>query len=291
MNRLLAVLTLLLAHPAAAEPEARYELQVVAVHRPLDLEGRFTTGPREVYLQPIGEPTGPLDALVGETLVVVRTAPVPAVVPITAAPAAPAEPEPAPPITPPPEPLDAPPPPTAAPRDPDAAPRVPTADAPGATSPEARVAAPAAPAPVAPAPLAVTPLVVVPQAPAPAEPPPPAPAPVPTHPIEVPVARLEVTAIRGPIVVARVLADGVAPSADPTTAAVLDPPAAGVDLPAVLAGDIARYVHRPPVPPPPPLTAEEKARLDAERGELERDDHRRRNQPGPYERPVMKWKL
>ncbi|MCB9553989.1 MAG: hypothetical protein H6705_19305 [Myxococcales bacterium] len=56
MNRLLAVLTLLLAHPAAAEPEARYELQVVAVHRPLDLEGRFTTGPREVYLQPIGEP-------------------------------------------------------------------------------------------------------------------------------------------------------------------------------------------------------------------------------------------
>lgn len=290
MNRLLALLTLLLAHPAAAAPDAetRYELQVVAVHRPLDLEGRFTTGPREVYLQPLGDPQGPLDALIGQTLVVVRQAPVPAVVPIIAAPAAPAAPDPAPPITPPPEPLDHPPPPTAAPRDPDAPPRVPTPNPrdpdPAPITPEARVAAPTAPAPVAPAPLAVTPLIVVPAAPAPVEAPPPAPAPIPTRPIEVPVGRLEVTAIRGPIVIARVLVDGVAPAADPPTAA-------GVDLPAVMAGDLARYVYRPPILPPPPLTAEEKARLDAERGELERDDHRRRNQPGPYERPVMKWKL
>lgn len=202
-------LTLAFAAPAAAAPPAaepagtRYELLVVGVYRPLDLEGRFVEQPREVYLQSVGVPEGPLTDLIGRALTVVRQAPVPAAVPLI---------------------------------DRAAAPRAPDGGAPDAGVPEP-----------------------------------------PTMPT--PIGRLEVTAVRGEIVIARIV-DPEAP-ADPR-----------VDVPAVMAGDLARYVEPPPPPPPPPpLTADEKAALEAEQRRLERDDARRRSRPGPYERPVMKWKL
>lgn len=76
----------LLALPALAQdddapvPEVRtYELKVVGVYRPLALKGRTIKEAREVYLQPL-KATGPIDALVGETLQVHRKVPVPALV-------------------------------------------------------------------------------------------------------------------------------------------------------------------------------------------------------------------
>lgn len=337
MTRLrIALLMTLLATPALADPAAprgaRYELQVVAVHRPLDLDGRFTTAPREVFLQPLGEPTGPLDALVGHTLTVVRRAPVPAVVPIapekptalaskssdmpsnmtsdmpSKTPMASDMPSQAPTGDGDPDPMAAPP--TGARPVDDVTPSVepgatPMAGdragperegpeppaTPGPPSPADANAAPAglprppvvAPVPTAAPAVAATRLDRVERAATP---------PVPTRAIETPIGQVRVTAIRGDIVVARVVTDGVSDSGQPPMAkAVAEPPPSSVDLPAVMAGDLARYVHRPPIPPPPPLTAEEKARLEAEQRELERDDHRRKNRPGEYERPVMKWKL
>lgn len=231
---LTAALTAALALPAVAaespspamaeagrptEAGTHYDLLVVGVYRPLDLEGRFIVEPREVYLQSIGVPDGPLSTLIGRTLEVVRQVPVPASVPML---------------------------------DPETeAPTMPDPERPGA---------------------------------------------VPTRTVPTPVGRLEVIAIRGEVVVARVLADGVGPTEAPAEAMTggMAPEAAPsrVDVPAVMAGDVARYVEPPPpIPPPPPLTAEEKARLEAEQRRLEQDDARRKARPKPYERPVMRWRL
>lgn len=234
---LTAALTAALALPAlAAEPPmmakteapaeaagTRYDLLVVGVYRPLDLEGRFIVEPREVYLQSIGVPDGPLSTLIGRTLEVVRQVPVPASVPMLdpEAPAAASQP----------------------------------ASAPTRAEPET-------------------------------------PGAVPTRTVPTPVGRLEVTAIRGEVVVARVLEDGVGPTETMVGGMAPEAVPSRVDVPAVMAGDVARYVEPPPpIPPPPPLTAEEKARLEAEQRRLEQDDARRKARPKPYERPVMRWRL
>ncbi len=62
-----------------AEPELRkYELKVVGIYRSVELKGRTVATPREVYLQPLSA-SGPLEALVGQTLDVFRPGvPVPA---------------------------------------------------------------------------------------------------------------------------------------------------------------------------------------------------------------------
>ncbi len=227
--------------PAASEADGtRYDLLVVGVYRPLDLEGRTVVEPREVYLQSIGVPEGPLSILIGRTLEVIREVPVPAAVP-------------------PPSPASQP--------------------ATAAPDPSTRPPQPAPEAPVSPVP-----------APAVTRP---GPEPLPTHTAPTPVGRLEVTAVRGEVVVARVIEDGVdGPARLPVEAAIMGPASSRIDLPAVMAGDVARYVEPPPpAPPPPPLSADEQARLDAEKRRLEKDDARRKARPKPYERPVMRWKL
>lgn len=207
---------------AAEQPGTRYELLVVGVYRPLDLEGRTVVEPREVYLQSVDVPQGPLTALIGRDLEVIRQAPVPAAVPLAA------------------EAPDAGPSPTPTP----------------AESPEV-----------------VQPTV----------------EPLPTTTVPTPVARLQVTAVRGDVVVARVMYDGVDSTLHPEAE---KPDETRVDLPAVLAGDLARYVEPPPpIPAPPPLTDAERARLEAEQRALEKDDARRKVRPKPYQRPVMRWKL
>lgn len=215
----------------AADEGTGYELLVVGVYRPLDLEGRTVVEPREVYLQSVGVPAGPLSALIGRDLDVIRRAPLPAAVPLPAH--APTEPETAAPA----EAAD-PPPPEAPPTDD------------GITRPT--------------------------------------PAPIEAPRVATPVGRLQVTAVRGDVVVARVVHDGV----DSTMHAEAEKPDGRPDLPAIMAGDLARYVEPPPPPAkPPPLSADEKARLEAEKQRLEQDDARRRVRPKPYERPVMRWKL
>lgn len=299
------------------EPTAdatRYVLQVVGIYRPLELEGRFVEIPREVYLQAIATPSGPLEALIGQTLDVTRRMPVPAMMPMAPAPD---------PVL---EPMAAPPAeeiaegdgdtraeaprrrrrrrrrqqivrPTAAP----AAEASPTADG-SATPPAASDAAEAAPGSnAATGPSELTPGMapaaerVEPEAVSIVRPEQPA---MPTRFIEAPVGRLEVIAIRGEVAVARVVDDGVDPPpmspllTPPTGPSLAPPPNGGVDVPAIMSGDIARLVIEPPPPePPPPLSDDENARLQAERDALERDDRRRRVRPKKYERPVMRWEL
>ncbi len=65
----------------------KYELRVVGVYRPIALKGRTIDTPREVYLQPLSA-SGPIDALIGETLDVHRRVPVPASVDFTPKPMA-----------------------------------------------------------------------------------------------------------------------------------------------------------------------------------------------------------
>lgn len=110
--------------------------------------------------------------------------------------------------------------------------------------------------------------------------------------MEVVVGRLQVVDIRGQVVVARVADDGVG---KPTLQA---PSVVPAELPAIMAGDVARFVLEPPPPPippppvpPPALSKEEQARLDAERAKAEAENQRRKHKRGKYERKVMKWKL
>ncbi len=229
------------ADTAAEDAGTRYELLVVGVYRPLDLEGRTVVEPREVYLQAVGVPQGPLSTLIGRNLEVIRRAPVPAAVPLV---------QPAPPEA------------AAAP------------DAPAAAPSGSATAA--APSP-SPAPPASTPEVARPTI-----------EPMPMPRVPTPIGRLQVTAVRGDVVVARVVHDGVETEMHPEA----EKPDGRVDLPAIMAGDTARYVEPPPpIPAPPPLTDEEKARLEAEQRRLEKDDARRKARPRPFERPVMRWKL
>lgn len=69
------------AAEAGAPAAQRFELTVVGVYRPVDLEGRTIATPREVYLQARGEGASLAD-LVGRTLTVHRRVPVPASVPM-----------------------------------------------------------------------------------------------------------------------------------------------------------------------------------------------------------------
>jgi len=107
--------------------------------------------------------------------------------------------------------------------------------------------------------------------------------------VEAEVGQVEIFEIRDGIAVARVVSDAL------TRGKAVVP---GADLPVVSSGDIARFVIPPPPPPPapppappPPLTADERARLNAENERARAEDFRRKNPRGKYERKVMRWKL
>jgi hypothetical protein len=304
------------------------ELIVVSVYRPVEMEGRTVTVPREVYLQATGDQGARLKEFVGKSLEVYRKVPVPTVVPPGATPAAAptpvrasvtptgpvAVPAPASAAAAPSAPVSAATPASAAP----SAPAPPStalsavarlralkkaqeqAKANAAAAPSALATAAVAPASAAPAsspPGGAAP----PEAPASASPVGAGPAdeivrprlqPVPSISMEVVVGRLQVVDIRGQVVVARVADDGVG---KPTLQA---PSVVPAELPAIMAGDVARFVLEPPPPPippppvpPPALSKEEQARLDAERAKAEAENQRRKHKRGKYERKVMKWKL
>lgn len=288
------------------------EFVVVGVYRPVEMVGRVVTVPREIYLQATRGSEGSLNDMVGQTLDVRRRVPVPAAVETAVAstqrttvvkPAPKAVPS---------TPVSAPAPASSPPRE------APVAAAP-ASGPSGAVArlkalkkaqeqaraaasAPASsavPAPSTPAPAAEPP----------ASPPSPAsdaadglgapsreivrprPTPLPSPSMDVLVGRVQVVEIRGDVVVARVALDGLAASPNPAGFV----PA---EVPAVMAGDLARFVKDPPppeAPPPPPppqaLSKAEKARLLAERKKAQSENWRRKNPRGKYERKSMKWKL
>ena len=184
---------LTLASPVAAAPMAEpieMTLQVVGVHRPVDLQGRTVQTPREVYLRSPPEQTMTLDALIGKVLTVHRTAPAPGALP----------------------------------------------------KPDAGIVA-----------------------------------------LEIQIGRIEVIAVRDAVAIARVIEDGIHTDA---------PAVPGVELPAVMVGDVARFTPPPPPPPAPPaLSAAEVDRLEADRKRLEQADAVRRAKPQPYRRKVMRWEL
>lgn len=308
------------------------ELIVVSVYRPVEMEGRTVTVPREVYLQATGDQGARLKEFVGKSLEVYRKVPVPTVVPPGATPAAAPTPvrasvTPTGPVA-----LPAPASAAVAPSAPVSA-ATPASAAPSAPAPPSTAlsavarlralkkaqeqaksnaaAAPSAPAtaggaaaaePASAAPASIPAAgAALPEARVAASPPGSGPAdeivrprhqPVPSISMEVVVGRLQVVDIRGQVVVARVADDGVG---KPTLQA---PSVVPAELPAIMAGDVARFVLEPPPPPippppvpPPALSKEEQARLDAERAKAEAENQRRKHKRGKYERKVMKWKL
>jgi hypothetical protein len=311
------------------ERERRLEVRqlvVVGVYRPVEMVGRVVSVPREVYLQPATGQGGQLRELLGQRLEVFRSVPVPAAVELpavaSAAAGAPAAPGPsAQRAATVPTPVASP----AAASAPSAAP--PSAGAAAAASPsgamarlralkkaqqQSNAASPASTAPASaaapgsaaaehsPSPMAVTasePTVGQPRAVSETERTPapevmhPRPRPLAAAQMEVRVGQLEVVEIRGEVAVARIVSDGVGRGAALTESV----PA---ELPAVMAGDLARFVKEPPppeVPPPPPppqaLSKAEKARLLAEQKKTQSERWRRKNPRGKYERKTMKWKL
>ena len=303
--------------PAAPQPAApptwspeEYErrkdernLVVVGVFRPVEMAGRTVAVPREVYLQATDTKADRVRDLLGKTLEVRRLVPVPAAVPAGGTSMA-AEVQPAEAATP------APSPPPVEPSAGGAA-----APAPASTARDAMarlramrkqaqqsVAAPSSPPSSAPAEASAPPSAPASAAAAPTSAPAPTdeaarivrprPRPLSAATMEVVVGRLTVVDVRGLVVVARVAEDGVGQPAD------ADPSGVPADVPAVMAGDRARFVIPPepppvvpPPPPPPPLTADERARLEAERRKATAESWRRKNPRGKYEREVMKWKL
>jgi hypothetical protein len=306
------------------------ELVVVSVYRPVEMEGRTVTVPREVYLQAAGEQGARLKEFVGRALDVYRKVPVPMVappegLPTASAPRGNATPSPSTPASSAPGVATAPPPaatsaapvstaPPSAPAPPSTAlgavarlralkkaqdqAKVNVAAAPSAT-PSAGAAGHTAATPTpgaAPAPATGPVAASIGPAASGASPPDaivrPRQQPVPSVSMEVVIGRLQVIEIRGQVVVARVADDGVG---KPTLQA---PSAVPAELPAIMAGDMARFVLEPlppPVPPPPvpppALSKEEQAKLDAERKKAEAENWRRKHKRGKYERKVMKWKL
>jgi len=259
----LALLVVLRVAPAPAPEDAGgIELLVVSVYRPVDMEGRTQKTPREVYLRPVEPGVPDLEKLVGQKVTVFRAVPVPAVVSLPRAERAPA----------------------VAPQSRPVRRRTTAAQRRAAA---AKNAAKSAPVPVDAA-------VAAPEPPVPDRVERPRPPPVPTTSMEVEVARLEVTAVRGEVVVAKVIDDALAGPASPVPGMVA-PEGGGsgpADLPVVMAGDHARHVVPPPPPaPPPPLTTQEQKMLESRQKRLEREDHRRRHPRGKYQRKKMKWKL
>lgn len=313
------------------------ELVVVSVYRPVEMEGRTVAVPREVYLQAAGDPGARLKEFVGKSLEVYRKVPVPTVVAPGNAPGAPATAPTSPnavasataaPVVQAGQHASTSAAVAAAPASASApASAAPSAPAPPSTalSAVARLRAlkkaqeqakangagvpsapPSAAGPVATAPASAAPASTPPAAPGQAAGPVsasvaaapaddivrPRPQPVPSIAMEVVIGRLQVVDIRGQVVVARVAEDGVG---KPTLQAPSIVPA---ELPAIMAGDVARFVLEPPPPPvppppvpPPALSKEEQARLDAERAKAEAENQRRKHKRGKYERKVMKWKL
>ena len=254
-----ALLTSLAGFATAAEPEEgakpelqKYELKVVGVYRSVELQGRTVATPREVYLQPLSA-SGPIDALVGQTLDVHRRVPVPASIDFVEKPGA------------------------AKAGDKKSAKkqRKPRRRPRKRIKPEeaTRLGAGAKPA-AKPAAAAAA------AAPAGERVARPGARPVKTAPMEVKVGQVKVVAVRSGVVVAQAVETMGAPSA------------VGGAVPAVMAGDLARLELRPPAPPPPPsLSAAEQSVLDADRKVTEKEDHRRRHPPKKYKRAKMRWKL
>ncbi len=315
---------------AAARRDAgdRRELLVVGVYRPVEMSGRTVKVDREVFLQPADGKGDKVGDLVGRRMTVHRRAKVPVSVeapvvapPPSAAPAAAPSASPPPPSAAPTVPPSAVP--SAAPQKLTAVERLralraaaqggkapasappPSSKAPASAPPPSSTAPASAP----PAPPTAAPPVVASTPPAPRPDPfdarrlqiqlggkPDAdgvarqtPRPVPGPPIETEVGQIEVFEIRNGIAVARVVTDALAQGR---------PVIPGADLPVVSSGDVARFTIPAPIPPPPPppeppppLSAEERARLDAENERARAEDYRRKNPRGKYERKVMRWKL
>lgn len=325
------------AAPAAPAPptwspeelERRREVRdfvVVGVYRPVEMVGRVVTVPREVYLQSTGSPGTALSNLLGQTLEVRRRVPVPTAIgapspeasgPTNPPPAASAS---APQGTPAAAPAQSAP--AAKTPAPESTPPAAAAPASSATSAVARLRAlkkaqaapkpPAAAAERSPVPPSAPVSATTPQAGSPTPTDPvktqtperlaasrettpeimrPRPAPLPSAEMEVVVGRVQIVEIRGEIAVARVAVDGLG-------AAESTPGWVPAEVPAIMAGDLARFVKDPPppeVPPPPPppqaLSEAERARLLDDRKKAQAEAWRRKNPRGKYERKSMKWKL
>ncbi len=284
----------------AAEADRRFELTVVGVYRPVDLQGRTVQAPREIYLRARPGTDVPLTPLVGRTLTVHRLVEVPALVsaagPRRAVGAAPKAGPPA---------VKA-----SAPKPTGRRPSKAVARMQAEAAAKAAAKSPAVESPSEAPPAPET--VVKSTAPAPALTPTPAPnrgvrverpmrPRVPTTRIEVLVGRVEVVEVRGAVAVARVVEDGVGPGGGVSRSAMMMPPAAMavmgtgaafVDLPAVIAGDIARLAVEPVArTKSPPLSDAESKALEEERASMEKDLRRRNTKRKPYEREVMRWKL
>lgn len=312
------------------ELERRREVRefiVVGVYRPVEMAGRVVSVPREVYLQSKNDSKSALSDLLGRTLEVRRRVPVPTAVGArsrgTTEPAS----------TPQAAPASASPPPIASSNAPPAKAPAPESSAPAVPPPatsatgavarlralkkaqaESKAAAAAAAAaanhaagpPSAPS-SASTPGLGTAPAVDPVKPPMPQrsaetpavtpeimrprPEPLPSAEMDVVVGRVQVVEIRGEIAVARVEIDGLG-------AAGSAPDLVPAEVPAVMAGDLVRFVTEPsppavPPPPPPPqaLSEAERARLLAGRKKAQAEAWRRKNPRGQYERKTMKWKL
>jgi hypothetical protein len=317
----------LAAAAARRELGDRRELLVVGVYRPVEMSGRTVKVDREVFLQPVDGKGDKVGDLVGRRMTVHRRAKVPVSVeapvaaPPASAPAAASSASSPPPSAPPSAPVtaapsaapqkltaverlralraaaqggkapaSAPPPPSKAPASAPASAPPPSSKAPAsapASAPPVVASTPAAPRPD---PFDARRLQIQlggkPDADGVARQ---TPRPVPGPPIETEVGQIEVFEIRNGIAVARVVTDALAQGR---------PVIPGADLPVVSSGDVARFTIPAPIPPPPPppeppppLSAEERARLDAENERARAEDYRRKNPRGKYERKVMRWKL
>ena len=310
--------------PTTASPEPPRDLRqlvVVGVYRPVEMQGRTVTVAREVYLQAVDGQGDKVGDLRGQALEVYRKVPVPAAVAAVQPPDGSASVSPGLPAAPAPAAAPA----TRAPEPPAAAPST-------ALSAVARLralkkaqeqvragGAPASSASPAPAVSVESAAPGGGGAPSSALLQPsagaadrsrtdiarPRPKALETMEMEVVIGRLHVVEIRGQVVVARVAEDGVRDTAAEEPAQGRgrkkppQPPAGtfAAELPAIMAGDLARFVVAPPPPAAPPpavstaLTAEEQARLDAERKRAEAERRRRKNPRSQYQRDVMKWKL
>ncbi len=280
MRRLLPALLVLCGPGHAQEADVaggaaqRYEFRVVGVYRPVDLHGRTVQAPREVYLQPLSA-SGPISALVGQTIDVHRQVAVPASVPFADKPKPKKRAEK----------------PAKKKKKKKKAKRRRMSRAARKKAAAEKAAKEKAEAEKAAAEKAAAEKAAEEQAKKKAAAPPPpdkiarvAPPTVKTTTITVPVGKVRVVEIRGDVVVALVVQDGVDGLGGPMA------PAGAV--PAVMAGDLARHEVQPPPPePPPPLSDAEAAKLEEERKATEREDRRRRNPLKRYERRKMRWKL